>query len=167
MSMKAVSDKLGRISSALAYVGAVSLFGIMCLTTADVGGRYLFNAPILGVFELTEFMILILIFSFLAYTQSKKSHVAVDLLVSLFPKKLQRYIALFNHFLCLILMGLITYMGFRRALELVEFGEASPNLGVPHYPFVFFLVLGCVVMCIEYIRDLLRLFGDKKEAVDS
>ena len=167
MSAKSVSDTLGRISTVLAYVGACSLFGIMCLTTADVGGRYLFNAPILGVFELTEFMILIVIFSFLAYTQAKKTHVSVDLLVSVFPEKLQKGIALFNHFLCLILMGLITYMGFARALELVEFGEASPNLGVPHYPFVFFLVLGCAVMCIEYIRDLLRLFGRKGESAES
>jgi len=167
MSMKTVSDKLGRISVALAYVGAFSLFCIMCLTTADVVGRYFFNAPILGVFELTEFMVLILIFSFLAYTQFAKAHVSVDLLITLFPKRFRIYIELFNHSLCLILMGLITYMGFSRALELVEFGEASPNLGVPLYPFVFFLVLGCIVMCIEYIRDLLRLFGDRKEAVDS
>lgn len=167
MNIKAVSEKLGLISTVLAYVGALSLFGIMCLTTADVAGRYLFNAPILGVFELTEFMVLILIFSFLAYTQFAKSHVSVDLLVSIFPEKLRKYVALFNHSLCLILMGLITYMGFKRALELVEFGEASPNLGVPYYPFVFFLVLGCVVMCIEYIRDLLGLFADRKETVDS
>ena len=167
MDIKTVSDGLGRISAALAYVGACSLFGIMCLTTADVAGRYLFNSPITGVFELTEFMVLILIFSFLAYTQSGGGHVSVNLLVSCFPKKAQRYIALFNHSLCLILMGLITYMGFRRALELLEFREASPNLGVPIYPFVFFLVLGCLVMCIEYIRDLLKLFGEKQEAADS
>lgn len=167
MNIAAVSNKLGRISSALAYVGAFSLFGIMCLTTADVAGRYLFNAPITGVFELTEFMVLILIFSFLAYTQYSKGHVSVDLLVSLFPRKIQTTIAMFNHTICLVLMGLITYMGFRRALELVEFQEASPNLGVPIYPFVFFLVLGCTVMCIEYIRDLLRIFGEKKENLDS
>jgi len=164
MDAKTVSNRLGRISAALAYVGAFSLFAIMCLTTADVIGRYLFNAPITGVFELTEFMVLILIFSFLAYTQSGRGHVSVDLLVSLFPKKARRTIALINHSLCLILMGLITYMGFERALELVEFREPSPNLGVPIYPFVFFLVLGCLVMCIEYIRDLLKLFGNEQEA---
>jgi len=167
MKIEAVSDKLGRISSALAYVGAFSLFGIMVLTTADVAGRYLFNAPITGVFELTEFMVLILIFSFLAYTQSGKGHVSVDLLVAHFPKKIRNSIALLNHTLCLVLMGLITYMGFERALELVEYQEASPNLGVPIYPFVFYLVLGCAVMCIEYIRDLLRLFVEREGRVDS
>ncbi len=167
MRLQVFSEKLGRISAALAYVGAFSLFCIMCLTTADVAGRYLFNAPITGVFELTEFMVLILIFSFLAYTQSGKGHVSVDLLVSRFPEKMQTAISLINHSLCLVLMGLITYMGFERALELMEYQEASPNLGVPIYPFVFYLVVGCAVMCIEYIRDLLRLFGERKGGVDS
>jgi len=167
MDREAVSYKLGRISSVLAYVGACALFGIMCLTTADVAGRYLFNKPITGAFELTEFLVLIVIFSFLAYTQHSKGHVSVDLLVSLFPRQIQKYIALFNHSLCLVLMGLISYMGVMRALELLEYQEASPNLGVPIYPFVFFLVLGCVVMCIEYIRDLMRIFGEETEDADS
>lgn len=166
MNIHSVSDKLGQISTLLAYVGAISLFCIMCLTTADVAGRYLFNAPITGVFELTELMVLILIFSFLAYTQSGKGHVSVNLLVSYFPKKIQRTVSLINHSLCLMLMGLITYMGFQRALELIEFHEASPNLGVPIYPFVFYLVLGCLVMCIEYVRDLMRLIGQRKEAAE-
>ena len=167
MDVKTVSDRLGRISAILAYVGAFSLFVIMCLTTADVAGRYLFNSPITGVFELTEFLVLILIFSFLAYTQSGKGHVAVSLLVAHFPKKTQKAVALFNHSLCLIIMILITYMGFERALEMLEFQEASPNLGVPIYPFVFYLVVGCLVMCIEYVRDLLRICFEKKETVDS
>jgi TRAP-type C4-dicarboxylate transport system permease small subunit len=35
---------------------------MMCLTTVDVVGRYVFNSPVLGAFELTEFLVLILIF---------------------------------------------------------------------------------------------------------
>jgi hypothetical protein len=60
-------------------------------------------------------------------------------------------------------MALITCMAIIKALELIESGDASTNLGIPIYPFVFFLVLGCAVMCIEYIRDLIRLFGERKE----
>jgi TRAP-type C4-dicarboxylate transport system permease small subunit len=163
MDLKTLTEKLGRVSSLLAYVGAFSLFVMMCLTAADVVGRYIFNSPILGVFELTEFMVLILIFSFLAYSQSQKAHVSVDLLVMRFPKKLQNYVELFNHTICLILMALITWMGFNKALELREVGEASPNLQIPDYPFVFFLAFGCLVVCIEYIIDLLRLISGRKE----
>jgi TRAP-type C4-dicarboxylate transport system permease small subunit len=149
-------------SSTLAYLGAFSLFAMMCLTAADVLGRYVFNSPITGTFELTEFMVLILIFSFLAHAQARKTHVTVDLILSRFPKMFRVYVELFNHTMSLALMVLITWIGVQRALELKEVAEASPNLGIPVYPFAFFLVLGCIVMCIEYIRDLISVVKSKK-----
>ena len=133
----------------------------MCLTTADVVGRYLFNRPITGVFELTEYLVLILIFSFIGYTQSQKSHVAVDLLMGKIPAKIKVLIDIGNHVACLILMILITWMGMEKAFDLRAVGEASPNLQIPAYPFAFFLVLGCVVMCIELIRDIIGFIADR------
>ena len=133
----------------------------MCLTTADVVGRYLFNRPITGVFELTEYLVLILIFSFIGYTQSRKSHVAVDLVIGKIPEKIKALIDIGNHAVCLILMILITWMGVEKAFELKAVGEASPNLQIPAYPFAFFLVLGCVVMCIELIRDIIGFIADR------
>lgn len=149
-------------SSTLAYLGAFSLFVMMCLTAADVLGRYIFNSPITGAFELTEFLVLILIFSFLANAQARKAHVTVDLILSRFPGSFRFYVELFNHAISLVLMALITWIGIERAFELKEVAEASPNLGIPAYPFAFFLVLGCTVMCIEYIRDLISVFNNRK-----
>ena len=163
MDVKAVSNKLGRCSFSLAYLGAITLFALMALTTADVVGRYIFNAPILGVFEVTEFMVLIVVFSFIGRTQSLQGHISVDLFVMHLPRRIQASIDLFTHTLCLLLMILITWMGVERAFEMMEAGENSLNLRIPDYPFVFFLVLGCAVMCIEYIRDLIRLYGSRKE----
>ena len=154
---------LQSLSTYLAYTGAFFLFAMMCLTIVDVTGRKLFNKPVLGAFELTEYMILILIFSFLGYTQSKKSHISVDLFMMFFPEKLKVFIEIFNHLACLLIMALIVWMGFEKAYEMVGTGESSPNLGLPTYPFVFFLVLGCAVMCIEFIRDLVRIIKSKKE----
>jgi TRAP-type transport system small permease protein len=163
MDIESVSKKLGWLSAKLAYVGALALFIMMCLTAADVIGRYLFNHPITGVFEITEYLVLILIFSFIGYTQSQKGHVAVDLLLVKFPNRIRNIIEFCNHFICLLLMCLITWMGVEKALELKEVGEASPNLQIPAYPFVFFLVLGCVVMCIELLRDILELIPSGKQ----
>jgi TRAP-type C4-dicarboxylate transport system permease small subunit len=133
----------------------------MCLTTADVVRRYIFNRPITGVFELTEYLVLILIFSFIGYTQSRKSHVAVDLVIGKIPEKIKALIDIGNHAVCLILMILITWMGVEKAFELKAVGEASPNLQIPAYPFALFLVLGCVVMCIELIRDIVGFIADR------
>ena len=157
MDLKHIDKKLAWFSSALSYLGAFSLFTMMALTTVDVVGRYLFNRPITGVFEITEYLVLILIFSFIGYTQSQKGHVAVDILLPLLPAKLKKLIDVANHLVCLALMGLITWMGVEKALELREVGEASPNLQIPAYPFVFYLVLGCFVMCIELLRSIIQL----------
>ena len=67
----------------LAYAGSYVLFGMMLLTIFDVIGRYVFNSPITGAFEITEAMMVTMVFFFIGYAQAKKSHVAVDLVVLL------------------------------------------------------------------------------------
>ena len=157
---------LQNLSTYLAYIGSFSLFSMMCLTIADVAGRYIFNKPVLGAFELTEFMVLVLIFSYLGYAQAGKSHVSVDLFMMFFPERLKVYIEIFNHVACLAIMILIAWMGFEKALEMMETCESSPNLALPSYPFVFFLVLGCVTMCVEFIKDIILILKTKKEYID-
>jgi TRAP-type transport system small permease protein len=151
-----------RLSTYLAYIGAFTLFLMMCLTMTDVVGRCLFNRPVVGAFELTEFMVLVIIFAFLAYAQAYKVHINVDLFVRFIPKKLKIYIEILNHIACLAIMILITWMGYEKALEIMEAGEASPNLTLPSHPFVFFLDLGCAIMCIEFIRDIIFLIRKKE-----
>ena len=89
MNGATVSKHIQKISTFFGYLGAIALFAMMILTTVDVAGRYLFNAPVLGAFEITEYLILILVFSFLADTQSQKIHVSVDLLFERFPESVR------------------------------------------------------------------------------
>jgi TRAP-type C4-dicarboxylate transport system permease small subunit len=158
-----VSKKIKKLSLFFGYLGAVALFCMMLLTTTDVAGRYLFNAPITGAFELTEYLVLILIFSFLCNAQSHKDHVSVDLLFNKLPKKIRNGANILNHVACLLLSALIVWMSILKALELKEVGEASPNLVIPVYPFVFFLVAGCIALCLEYLRDIIAILSGTKE----
>ncbi|MGD8562726.1 MAG: TRAP transporter small permease [Desulfarculaceae bacterium] len=162
MSALNVWRKLGIFSTLLTYIGACALFAMMLITVADVLARYVFNSPMIGVFELTGFLVLILIFSFIAYTQAEDAHVSVDFLLSRFPQKIRTTVELFNLTACLILMNLIAYMGLQKALDLKQAGETSLNLAIPYYPFVLFLVMGCLVACVEYIRKIIRLMADIK-----
>ena len=163
MGIQRIYRKMEWISNNLAYLGSMALFAMMLLTTVDVVGRYFFNKPVLGAFELTEFLVLILIFSFLAPSQAKKSHVAVDLVFQHLPARLRPVIDILNHLLCLVFMSLIAYRCFVRALEIKSFGEATSNLGIIKYPFAFFVVFGCAALSIEYSRDLIRLLFAKPE----
>lgn len=159
MNIEKIIKISGLFSHVFARVGCLALFMMMCLTVVDVIGRFVFNSPILGSFEITQYLIVVMVFSFVGYAQSHKWHVNVDILVNTFPRKAQSLINLFNFTVSLILLGLITWMGFEKAMESMATGDKPMNLPIPQYPFVFFMALGCGVMCIELFRDILKTFG--------
>lgn len=165
MNIEKILKISGLFSYVFARIGCLALFMMMCLTVVDVFGRFVFNSPILGSFEITQYLIVVMVFSFIGYAQSSRWHVNVDILVNSFPKKAQSLIDLFNFTVGLVLLFLITWMGFEKALESLATGDKPMNLPIPQYPFVFFMALGCGVMCIEFFRDILRIFGKntKKE----
>ena len=66
-------------------MGAVSLFAIMALTFFDVGGRKLLDHSIPGSLELTELLMVVVIFSALPLVVQRSEHVVFDSFDSLLP----------------------------------------------------------------------------------
>src|SRR2546423_2245542 len=66
------------LDRALGAAAAGLLFGLMALTTADVIGRYIFNWPLRGAFEITELLLLALIFAGLPLASRADEHVTLD-----------------------------------------------------------------------------------------
>lgn len=162
MNIEKIVKLSGVFSYVFARIGCLALFLMMCLTVVDVVGRFVFNSPILGSFEITQYLIAVMVFSFIGYAQAERWHINVDILVNSFPKKVQAGVNLFNSLISLALLILITWKGFEKAFESMATGDKPMNLPIPQYPFVFFMALGCGVMCIEVFRDILRTFEKNK-----
>lgn len=156
MKTKKADSFLGIFSYVLSRIGCLALFLMMGCTVVDVFMRYMFNAPILGAYEITQYLIAILIFSFLGYAQAQKIHVTVDILYNIFSTGVRRGINLLNMTVSLILMILISWKGWEKAAEAMETGDKLMNLPVPDYPFIFFMTIGCGIMGIEFVRDIIR-----------
>jgi TRAP-type transport system small permease protein len=146
-------------SRGLSYIGNAAIALMMLLTTLDVVGRYFFNAPVLGAYEITEYLMLIMVFSFLAFAQSQKAHISVDIVFDRLPLLLRRFLVRCNSFLCLVMLIFTTYMGVHRVLDLIGSGASSTQLKIPDYPFAIFMVVGCLALCIEFFLDLLNVDG--------
>ena len=153
---KDIIENISRLSKYLSYVAGFVLIAMMLLTTADVAGRYLFNSPILGGFEVTEFTMVCLVFCSLAYTQSKKAHVAVDILANLLPPKGQRFIDIINYLISFLILALITWKSIERGFEVMANKESSAILQIPVYPFMFLVALGSAALCLEYLKDMIN-----------
>ena len=75
-------------------------------------GRSFFNKPMAGSFELSEYLLAVIILFSAAYTQQVKGHVAVDFLTSRFSKKIQGTLQIFTTALCLLVVSIIVWQGF-------------------------------------------------------
>ena len=151
------------ISRYLSYVGNTAIAGMMFLTTVDVFGRYFFHRPVLGAYEITEYLMLIMVFSFLAFAQREKAHINVDIVFNYLPPKWQYVFERFNHLVCFIMLALVSWRGIHRTIDMIGAGDESTLLKIPDYPFSIFLVVGCVVLVIEFFRDIFVPYRANKE----
>jgi TRAP-type transport system small permease protein len=71
-------------------VAAAALFGIMALTLVDVTGRKLASASLPGSLELTELLMVAVIFAALPLVSLQGEHVAFDSLDHLLPARVRR-----------------------------------------------------------------------------
>ena len=154
--LKTIVRRLGSLNVMLAYVGGYVLFGMMILTVCDVTGRYVFNLPITGAYEISEAMMVTVVFFFIGYAQAAKAHVAVDLVVNVLPGKLKTVMEIITQLLSFLMMLLIAGMSVVRWHELLEIGEHTPILGIPVSPFFLILATGCSVFCVELGKRIFR-----------
>lgn len=106
------------VSYALKIMYAISAMALVCLmllVAADVGLRYFFNLPILGTVEITEFLMLALVFFGMLYTQQKKSHVIVEALVERFSQRTQAVIKSITTIAAISVFFIISWQSVVRA----------------------------------------------------
>ena len=145
-----------RISSIFNTVAACLLFLLMIAGSADVLGRYLFNAPINGTMERGQLMLAMMVVLSWGYTQIKKGHVSVALFVAQFPPRLRSLSELSTSVVTLALFILIVWQSAIMALETHQSGEVVYVIHWPLAPFQLFVPLGGVVFCLVLILEIIR-----------
>jgi len=158
-----LTDRLVQILSAwvnpvakcMNWVASVALFLMMLLTIADVFLRKVYSKSILGTVEVTEFMMVILVFFALAHAEVLKRHVKVDLVLSRFSQRVQAFIDTATQFVLFLFFGLITWSALVYAGTMRASGEVSQDLWIPIYPFVYIVAIGCSVLGIGLLINCL------------
>ncbi len=98
-------------------VSALALFGIMWLTLVDVIGRKFFNHSIPGGLEITEIMLVCVIFCALPLVSWRGEHVVFDTFDGFIPKPLQRVqVRLVHVFSAFVFVGL-AYLMTTKAMQ--------------------------------------------------
>jgi TRAP-type C4-dicarboxylate transport system permease small subunit len=149
------------INSALRYVCMTLLFFMMVLGTCDVMGRYLFNKPILGTFEIFEILLPAIVLLGLGYTQGNNAHVRVELFISHLPARKQTILNFVSNGCALFISILILWRGWLLTTTYWRMGRTIPTIDVPMFlpqllvPIgALMLIFVLIVQMVQYIIQL-------------
>ena len=123
----------------LGAAAAVLLFGLMALTTADVIGRYVFNWPLRGAFEITELLLLALIFAGLPLASRADEHVTLDFIDMMLGEGGRRLLRRLIDLVCGILILGLAWRVWIKAGKIAAYADTTEVLRLPVGPFVYFM----------------------------
>ena len=148
ISAAALKRTLGALCGALA---ATALFGIMWLTLIDVGGRKLLSASVTGSLELTELLMVLVIFAGLPLVSLRGEHVVFDSLDPLLERWLRRAQGFVVDLLCAAALAGVAWLMWVKAGQMASYGDTTAQLKIPQGPFVYLMSLLCAVTALVHV----------------
>ena len=155
-----VSRGQGFTERMLSVAGGIIAGTLAILVTTDVTLRYVFNSPIAGLYELSEFMLIGTIYLGIAYVQTQKGHVRIEIFTAKLPPKAQQALNIFAYLIGIVAFGLITWRTGYMAWVAWDMNDYSMGLVQwPIWPARSLVPLGAGLLCLRLIRDMWQEFA--------
>jgi TRAP-type transport system small permease protein len=151
-----IKKALGTCENVLLYCAGTVIVLMMLLTSADAAGRYLFNTPITGAYEITEKYLMVLTLFGVCYAYRKGSYVRLTFAVDLLPRSMKgpvnylvQGISIFFSLLLLVNTGAQT-LRVAAAKSIVDVRGWS----MPLWPAYAIIPLGLFFLLVAMVLDL-------------
>lgn len=177
---KAAEQRFGQrieaVCKAFAYLGGLLLAAVALMTVVSIVGRRVANLPVTGDYELVANGVGLAVFAFLPLCQLKRGHVTVDVLVGLFPKRVQAVLGFLGDILIALASVIILRQlwfgfgekfpfgsdGFREALGMGYkpfFAETTYELEIPVWIPYGLALFGAVLFAVVSLYTVWRSFN--------
>ena len=149
----------------LGTIAALDLAAMMTLTFLDVTGRKFFANPIYGAYEITEFMMGVLIFSALPLVTARENHVTIDVFDHFISPHIGRWQRVGVNLLSSVVLAFLGWRLWILSASHLRTNEVTMTLHIPHGPFsrafavlAILAAIACLVVALEHIaRARLRI----------
>jgi len=141
---------------AASAVAIAALAALAAVTVIDVAGRYLFNKPLLGAIEMSEFLMVFLSFGGLALAELRNGHITVDFFVSALPERARALLEAAGALLGIVFWGFVAWRATVHSSRIWAAGEVSANLTVPTWPFYLAVTVGSGLLALALIGRVVR-----------
>jgi TRAP-type C4-dicarboxylate transport system permease small subunit len=143
-------------------VGSVVLAIMMFLSVADICGRFFFNKPIAGTYEIVSLMVVLVGVLGLGYCQLIKGNIMVDIVTKRFSPRGQ---AIMNTISYLISIGVCAIVTWQLSLRMWRYlhnplGGRTIQLGILFWPFLLIMALCFAWVTVIFCIDLYHAFRE-------
>lgn len=142
------------INRLLTHLGSIALALLMFLTVADVFGRYFLNYPVPGTFEVTEMLMVPIVFLALGLAQHHNEHISLDLAYNYFPARGKAATNILVEVVNLAVVGAVTWQLYEYSARMSEGNYTTAVLQLPIHPFVILAIAGTASYMLAVICDL-------------
>jgi TRAP-type transport system small permease protein len=157
---RTVESVLNSVCRVVNILGIVVLLAMTAMTVVDVIGR-IFKRPIVGGTEITEFMMVTIVFLCIGWAAIKGKMITVDLLTMRLPLKVQSILNVITMFIGLIVVVIITWRSYLATIDIQNDRVTTMILHIPSAPFMWILSFGfsilCLVMLAQFIHNVAKV----------
>jgi TRAP-type C4-dicarboxylate transport system permease small subunit len=140
---------------ALTVVAVLATFGMMLLTTADAGGRYLFNRPLLAAYELTSnYLMVAVVFLALPHAYRQGANIRVTFLVDRLGRTPRLVVNHVVQVVSIVYCAALVFATFQQARHVLSTGTTFATLDLPLWPGHLVVAIGLFVTTLMMLIDL-------------
>jgi TRAP-type C4-dicarboxylate transport system permease small subunit len=136
-------------------LSGLALFAIMVLTFLDVSGRKIWSQSITGSLELTELLMVVVIFGALPLVSLKGEHVVFDSFDAVLPRWARQIQQGLVHLACAALLFGLAYLMWQTGGEFAATGETTAQLKITKAPFIQGMGVLCAVAAVVHLAKAL------------
>jgi TRAP-type C4-dicarboxylate transport system permease small subunit len=144
-------------------LSGIALFAIMALTFFDVLGRKFLSHSITGSLEITELLMVVVIFGALPLVSRRGEHVEFDSLDPYLPAWLRRAQAIVVHLLCAVVLLALGGLMWRTGGQFLANGETTAQLEILKAPFIYGMGVLCALTGLVHLSLVRAPLQDKAE----
>jgi TRAP-type C4-dicarboxylate transport system permease small subunit len=137
-------------------LSGTALFAIMALTFFDVLGRKFLSNSIPGSLEMTEMLMVVVIFGALPLVSQRGEHVEFDSLDPYLPRWVRRAQQVVVHLLCAAALLLLGWLMWRSGGQFMQSGETTAQLKIPKAPFLYGMGVLCALTGLVHLTLVAR-----------
>jgi TRAP-type C4-dicarboxylate transport system permease small subunit len=139
----------------LTSVATAAAFAMMLLTTADAGGRYLLNRPILVALEVTtNYLMVAAIFLALPYAYRQGANIRVTFLVERLGRRPRLVIDHLVQIISIVYCGALVFATWGQVRNMFTTGTLFATVEFPTWPGHALVSVGLLLLTLMMLLDL-------------